>query len=76
MELIVERVGDRGAARIPGWVDGKSKAVITWKGTDGDDGDGPFTKEYTTEREAMESLSSIELYVNLELISAELIVEE
>lgn len=68
-QLRVERINDRGAARIPGWIDGETKAIITHKGTDGS---GPWTKEYTNEREAMQALGAIEIYVNIELVSATL----
>ena len=55
---------------IPGWVDGRSRAVITWKATDDD---GTFTRTVASERETLALLGEIEHYMNLELVSAELI---
>ena len=55
---------------IPGWVDGRSRAVITWKGTDGPE---TFTRTVASESETLGLLGSIELYINVELVSAELI---
>lgn len=52
---------------IPGWVDGQSRARITWT-SEGE----IFTRELASEREALTLMGSIEHYVNLELVSAEL----
>lgn len=77
LELIVERLDalGAGAARIPGWASGHSLAVISWRGLDGG-GQGPFTREYTSMTGAVQAMSDIDHYVNLELVSARLIVEE
>jgi hypothetical protein len=55
---------------IPGWVDGRSRAVITWKGTDGPE---TFTRTVASERETLGLLGSIEHDMDVELVSAELI---
>jgi hypothetical protein len=70
MPLVVRRWPERGAGAcypIEGWVDGESEGVIVWRGTDGD---GPWTRVYATEREAMQAVASIESYVNVMLVSA------
>lgn len=56
---------------IPGWIDGRSRAVITWKGTDGPA--ETFSRTVASERETLALLGSIEHYVNVSLVSAELI---
>jgi hypothetical protein len=55
---------------IPGWVDGQSRAVITWKGTDGPE---TFTRTVASEHETLALLGSIEHDMDVELVSAELI---
>lgn len=55
---------------IPGWVPGRSQAVITWKATDGPEA---YTRTVESEHETLALLGSIEHYVNVELVSAELI---
>jgi hypothetical protein len=76
LELRVTRLG-RGSAAIPGWVDGRTLAVITHRGLDGpEDKRGPYTREYSSMVEAMQAMGSIEMYVNLALVSARMIVTE
>jgi hypothetical protein len=53
---------------IPGWVDGRSRAVITWT-SEGE----TFTRTLASEREALALMGDIDHYVNLVLISAELV---
>ena len=53
---------------IPGWVDGRSRAVISWKGTDSPP--ETYTRTVASERETLALLGSIEHYVNVELVSA------
>lgn len=64
----IELVGshDRGY-NIPGWVDGKTQATVTWKGTDGS---GPWSRTVYTEREAISLASDTSRYENIEPVSA------
>lgn len=55
---------------IPGWVDGQSRAVITWKATDGPE---TFTRTVASESETLGLLGSIEHDMDVALVSAELI---
>lgn len=69
--LVIERLPS-GAGRIRGWVDGKSVAVVTHRAADGQGDQGPWTNRYASQRAAMNAVTGISLYVNLELVSAEL----
>ena len=72
IEIELRRTGRTPGECYPilGWVDGRSRAVITWKGTDGPE---TFTRTVASEREALALLGEIEHYVNVALVSAELI---
>jgi hypothetical protein len=61
---------------IPAWVDGQTQARIFWKGWDDGDRTGEpetFEKVVTNPRDLLTSLGAIDAYVNLELVSADLI---
>lgn len=68
---VIHRLG--GGATIDGWIPGYTKAVITHRGTDGIGDQGPWTRIYTDQVYAMHALQLIELYENIELVSAELV---
>jgi hypothetical protein len=61
---------------ITGWVDGRTEAVITWQGWD-DQTPGDVETYRTTVntiQDALTHLGSIEMYINLRLVSAVLVV--
>lgn len=61
---------------IEDWVDFHSKLVVTFRYTDPDTGEWEQRQSvHVGERYALDALSSIALYKNLELVSAELVID-